>query len=64
MCTIKASNNPSNFEAGQYFGVNAKTITALNGSDIQPGNYGNVVDDLTISNQGAAYIKAVAISCQ
>ena len=64
VCKIEASSvaggDPT---SGQYFGVNSKTITALNGGDIKPGDYGNVVDDLTITNQGARFIKQVYLTC-
>lgn len=63
-CTIKASSvTGSNPDAGKYYGVSSKTITALNGGDIQPDSYGNVQDKLTISNQGARYIKQITVQC-
>lgn len=62
-CKVEASSVIGNPTSGQYFGANTKTFTALDGGNIKPGNYGESTDDLTITNQGARYIKQVTIQC-
>ncbi|HUA13454.1 MAG TPA: hypothetical protein VL989_03065 [Candidatus Sulfotelmatobacter sp.] len=64
-CQVQASSESgSNFSAGADYGVNEVYPKTLNGSTtIQPGNYGNAVDDLTITNNGAANIVQIKINC-
>jgi cytoskeletal protein RodZ len=63
-CTVKASSETgSNFDAGKYYGTNYVNVTALNGGPIQPGDYGNATDTVTITGQGALYIRQIKISC-
>lgn len=64
VCIVSASSNTGkNFKGGYFYGSNAVTVTNLNGGAITPGNYGNTTANLSISNNGAGYIKQIKVSC-
>jgi archaellum component FlaG (FlaF/FlaG flagellin family) len=63
-CKVQASSGSgSEFATGTYYGVNYAKVTGLNGVPIQPGDFGNATDDLTITGQGALHIQQIKISC-
>lgn len=59
-CKIQASSSTgADFESGADIGMDELSTT----KPITPGNYANVTDTFTITNQGAANIKEVRVNC-
>ena len=68
VCTAKAeANYPNSINSQQlsneYYGISSATIYGLSNSPIDPGQYGNGVIHITITNQGAQYINKITLSC-
>jgi hypothetical protein len=61
--TSATASDESNGKVGLYYGVNYVTVKALDGGPIKPGDYGNATDTLTITGQGALYVRQIKINC-